>query len=384
MGSATAFPMTDRRDDQVRCQGRGATERFRRRLRWTAWAFVIGWTVVVVAITAVATGRWGDLGLPTDELGRPRGVIVIGASTILAAIGTIVARRRIDGPLSELLRAAERVGDGEYESLEVDVRGPRELRVLGATFNEMAVRLAETELQRRRFLADITHELRNPLFVLTSAVEAQLDGVHPRDDEHLASVLDEARRIELLIEDLHSLALAESGRLIIHRKRLALDELAREAVLRHDARARRMGVSVRSEIEAVSVQAWGDAARLRQVLDNLLSNAIRHSPIGTEVVVAVQADDLSRTVRCRVTDSGAGFEAAQLERLFERFSRPADSHGSGLGLSISAELIAAHGGTITASNDTERGGATIEFSLPMWERGSETTVSRPEVLGRFS
>jgi signal transduction histidine kinase len=148
-----------------------------RRLRWVAIAFVFAWAVAVAVVTAVATGRWGDLGMPTDSEGRPRGLLVIGAATLLAGVVTAGAYRRIRGPVSDMLRAVGQVGSGDYRSVDVEVRGPRELRQLATTFNEMASRLAANEEQRRHFLADITHELRNPLAVLQSAIEAQLDGV---------------------------------------------------------------------------------------------------------------------------------------------------------------------------------------------------------------
>ncbi|MCU1504978.1 MAG: hypothetical protein JWM12_4332, partial [Ilumatobacteraceae bacterium] len=157
-----------------------ATRGFRRRLLVVAVAVVLAWTVVVAIVTAVATGRWGNLGLPTDGEGRPRGLVVIGAATLAAAGAATVAYRRASRPVSDLLRAVEQVAAGDYGVVNVQVGGPRELRLLTTTFNEMATRLASNEEQRRRFLADITHELRNPLAVLQSGIEAQIDGVHPR------------------------------------------------------------------------------------------------------------------------------------------------------------------------------------------------------------
>src|SRR4030095_7368194 len=109
-------------------------------------------------------------------------------------------------------------------------RAPQELPLLTAPFNEMAARLAANEEQRRRFLADITHELRNPLAVLQSEIEAQLDGVQPRDARHLGSLLDETRRLGHLVDDLHTLALAETGRLVLQREAVAVGVVVEEAV----------------------------------------------------------------------------------------------------------------------------------------------------------
>ena len=334
-----------------------------------AVAIVLGWTVVLALVTSVATGYWGDLGLPTDGEGRPRGMLVIGAATLVAGAGTAVAYRRVSVPVSDLLRAAEQVGSGDYGTVDVEVRGPRELRLLTVTFNEMAARLAVNEQQRRRFLADITHELRNPLAVLQSEIEAQMDGVHPRDDQHLASLLDETRRLGLLVDDLHTLALAESGRLALQPEAVVLGVLAEQAVGRHEARARQRDVALRTSIAPGLPKAWADPARVRQVLDNLLANAVRHTPPGGEVSIAVsplihRVTGDGTMVQCRVTDAGPGFREDQLDQVFERFTRAGDSRGSGLGLSIVQDLVHAHGGTIEASNDGTTGGASVSFTLP--------------------
>lgn len=343
--------------------------RFRRRLLLIAVAFVVAWMVGVAIATAVATGYFGSLGLPTDGEGHPRGFVVIGAATLVVAAVTTVAYRRAIGPVSDLLRAAEQVAAGQYGVVVVEVRGPRELRLLTVTFNEMAARLAANEEQRRRFLADITHELRNPLAVLQSEIEAQMDGVHPRDDQHLASLLDETRRLGHLVDDLHTLALAETGRLVLQRDAVAFGVLVEELVGRHEAQARQRGVALRATIAPGLPDASVDPARVRQVFDNLLTNAVRHTPAGGEVVVAVSPVEGRGTgdgpmVQCRVTDAGPGFPEDQLDDVFERFTRAGDSRGSGLGLSIVRDLVRAHGGTIEASNDPTTGGASVSFTFP--------------------
>ena len=340
-----------------------ARRRFRRRLLVVAVALVVAWMVVVAVhrVWPPATGR------ATGHEGRPV-ACVIGAATVLVGAATAVAYRRISRPVSDLLGAAEQVATGDYE-VDVEVRGPRELRLLTATFNEMAARLAANEEQRRRFLADITHELRNPLAVLQSEIEAQMDGVHPRDDHHLASLLDETRRLGHLVDDLHTLALAETGRLVLRREAVAFGVLVDEVVGRHEAQARQRDVALRASIAPGLPKAWVDPARVRQVFDNLLANAIRHTPAGGEVLVAVSTllgpgSGDGPMVQCRVTDAGPGFREDQLDQVFERFTRAGDSRGSGLGLSIVRDLVRAHGGTIDASNDPTTGGASVSFTLP--------------------
>ena len=342
--------MTDRPD---------ARRRFRRRLLLVAGALVAAWMLVAVAITGTATGHWGN---------RPGGKFVIGGFTVLACAATALAYRRVSRPAADLLGAAEQVATGDY-GVDLEVRGPRELRLLTETFNAMVARLAANEEQRRRFLADITHELRNPLAVLQSEIEAQLDGVHPRDDQHVTSLLEEARRLGHLVDDLHTLALAETGRLVLQQEAVALDLLVDEVRARYEAQARQRDVALRASIAPGLPKAWVDPARVRQVLDNLLANAIWHTPAGGEVLVEVSAllepgSGHGPMVRCRVTDAGPGFRADQLGQVFERFKRAGDSHGSGLGLSIARDLVRAHGGTIDATNDPTTGGASLTFTLP--------------------
>ena len=295
-------------------------------------------------------------------------MLVIGAAALVAGAATAVAYRRVSAPVSDLLRAAAQVGAGDYGRVDIEVRGLRELRILAVTFNEMAARLAANDQQRRRFLADITHELRNPLAVLQSEIEAQIDGVHPRDDQHLASLFDETRRLGQLVDDLHTLALAEAGRLAVQPEAVELGVLVEAAVGRYEAHARQRRVGLRTSIAPGLPKVWADPTRVRQVLDNLLANAIRHSPAGREVLIAASilhpgtSDD--PMVRCSVTDAGPGFPEEQLGRVFERFTRASDSGGSGLGLSIVQDLVRAHGGTIDARNDGIAGGASVSFTLP--------------------
>jgi two-component system sensor histidine kinase BaeS len=279
----------------------------------------------------------------------------------------VAAYRRISRPVGDLLGAAEQITTGDY-GVDVEVRGPPEVRLLTMTFNEMAARLAANEDQRRRFLADITHELRNPLAVLQSEIEAQMDGVHPRDDHHLESLLEETQRLGHLVDDLHTLAPAETGRLVLQDEAVVFGDLVDEVVGRHEAQARQRDVALRAAIALGVPKAWVDPARIRQVLDNLLANAIRHTPPGGEVLVDVSticagAGDRPM-IRCRVTDAGPGFQKDQLGQVFERFKRAGDSRGSGLGLSIARDLVPAHGGTIDATNDPTTGGACVSFTCP--------------------
>jgi signal transduction histidine kinase len=309
-------------------------------------------------------GHWdGRPGPPGVREGNREGgpfpgvAIVIG----LAALGgTALAYRRVGGPVGDLLEAADRVGAGEYER-RVEPRGPREVQSLMRTFNEMSGRLEAADAARRQFLADVTHELRTPLAVLQSGIEAQLDGIHPRDDTHLTSLLDETHVLTRVVEDLHTLALAGAGRLALHREPLAAGDAVAEAIAAYAAAATARNVTVTAAPgDPATVDA--DAVRLRQILGNLLGNALRHTPAGGRVAVAVDSAEPG-WVRFTVADTGPGFAADQLPALFDRFTKSEGSGGSGLGLAIARDLVAVHGGTIEATN-VPGGGASVSFKLP--------------------
>jgi two-component system sensor histidine kinase BaeS len=319
-------------------------------------------------IGLVTEGRWEDGGASGAGRPPPFGLIgVVGGVLLIGSIATSRAYRRLGRPVGDLLGAAERVAGGDYD-VRVEPEGPRELRQLTTTFNDMAAQLATSEDQRRRFLADVTHELRTPLAVLQSGIEAQLDGIHPRDDAHLASLLEETQRLGHLVDDLHTLALADAGRLALHLERTRPATLVEDAVADHAALAGRKGVVIRSSFAEGLPEIEVDPTRIRQVLDNLLANAVRHSGSGGEVQVRVDAEDDAgaRQVRFTVADAGPGFPADRLDHVFDRFARPgrsADSGGSGLGLSIVHDLVRAHGGTASARNQPT-GGAAVSFTLP--------------------
>jgi signal transduction histidine kinase len=306
-------------------------------------------------------GRWSE---PSGPNRRPGGggpfpgvVVVIG---LAALAGTGLAYRRLAGPVGDLLEAADRVGAGDYEQ-RLEPRGPREVQTLMRTFNDMSGRLEANEAARRQFLADVTHELRTPLAVLQSGIEAQLDGIHPRDDAHLGSLLDETHLLTRVVEDLHTLALAGAGRLTLHRERLDTAAVVDDAFAAHAATAAARGVALEKQpAPGTSVEA--DPVRLQQILGNLLGNAFRHTPAGGRIRLTVERAG-PQAVRFTVADTGPGFPPGQLPGLFDRFTKSEASRGSGLGLAIARDLVAAHGGSIEAANRPE-GGAIVSFLLP--------------------
>ena len=326
---------------------------WRRRFLRVALVVSAIWIASGLAFGLMGGYRDGDGG-PDGRGGAPAALFAIVGAAVLA---TFVAYRRLARPASELLESAERIGTGDYTA-RVQPSGPRSMRTLGAAFNGMAERLDALESARRRFLADVTHELRTPLTVLQAEVEAQLDGIHPRDDAYLELLRDQSRTLDRLVEDLRTLALGEAGRLTLHREAVPVGVLVEDAIAAVSSVAVARDVTLVVE-GARDVELDVDRVRVGQVLGNLLTNALRHTPAGGNVGVRTSSND--RVVDIDVTDTGPGL-GPQPERVFERFHRAADSGGSGLGLTIARQLVEAHGGSLTAAN-VPVGGARFTVRL---------------------
>jgi two-component system sensor histidine kinase BaeS len=267
--------------------------------------------------------------------------------------------------LDELVDAARRVEDGDYTTRvaePVTRRGP--LRELVRGFNSMAARLEVEEDQRRRLLADVSHELRTPLAVIQGNVEAILDGVHEADDAHLGAILDETHVLARLVDDLRTVALSESGSLPLHREPTDLTILAAEAVGAFEPAAETAGVHLELRVDDNVPLLDIDPVRIREVLSNLVANALRHTPADGEIEVIATSPADGASVEVVVRDNGSGIDPALLPHVFDRFAKAADSRGSGLGLAIARGLVEAHGGTIGVESSAATG-TTFRFRLPV-------------------
>ncbi len=324
--------------------------------------FVLGVASLVLAILGwlVALVVAPFLGL--EVVGPPATVIVASVVilVVVVAIGTRVFGAAVN-PLTEIAEAIDRLADGEPD-VRVFPRGPRPVRRLAASFNTMAERLDRSRDDRRSMLADVTHELRTPLTVVQGGLEAMLDGVHPLDEDHLAPVLAETTVMARLLDDLRTLSLADAGALTLHREPADLAGIAREVVAANAASASAKGVDLAAAGEPRLVLDV-DPVRIREVIANLVGNALRHTAAGGRVAIEVRAegDDAVLVVR----DTGSGIAPDELPRVFDRFQRHADTGGTGLGLAIVRDLVTAHGGTVTAASDGVPGrGATFTVALP--------------------
>jgi len=289
----------------------------------------------------------------------------IGSLALLVVVYLALRRggrlfRGITRPVGELVDAASQIEAGDL-SVRVRERGPKEVRQVARAFNEMAEQLEATDVRRRTFLADVTHELRTPLSVIRGRAEGIMDGVYPGDPEHVAPVLEAARTLERLIDDLRTLALADAGGLTLRREPVDISVLVNETLASFERPAHDAGVSLTADLQPDLPVIQADPGRLQSVLSNLVSNAIRHTPSGGSVQVA--ADRAGDRLEVSVSDTGEGIAPDLLPNIFERFVKGSSSYGSGLGLAIARDLVVAHGGEIEAAS--QPGSSTmIRFTLP--------------------
>jgi signal transduction histidine kinase len=317
--------------------------------------------VVVVVVIASVVGLLAWLiGSILGATNTPVLAIVLGLVALLVLARIARAIRLATSPVGDLIEASGRVEAGDF-STRVPETGLREVRALARAFNAMSARLEEAEQERRSALADVSHELRTPLTVIQGNLEAIIDGVYPADPAHLEPILAETRILERLIEDLRTLTLAEAGSLVLHREPTDLRALLTDVAVSYRGQAEQAGIALAVTAAHDLPTLELDPARIREVIANLLTNALRHTPRGGTVKVsAAVADD---HVEVTVHDTGSGILADQLDRIFDRFYRSPDSPGSGLGLPIAKSLVEAHGGTIDARSPVSEG-TTVRFTLP--------------------
>ena len=273
------------------------------------------------------------------------------------------ALRSTGATLDELVEATRRVEAGDY-SVRVGPReGVRAVRQLSRGFDTMTARLETDERQRRTLLAEVSHELRTPLAVAQGNLEAILDGVYPADPAHLELILEETRVLGRLIDDLRTLALSEAGTLGLHPEPTDPDVVVGDVVRSFELAAGTAGVELVVAIEGDLPILEVDPVRLREILANLIANALRHTPAGGRVTVGGGLEG-DRWVCLEVRDTGRGIEPSLLLHVFDRFVKGDDSHGSGLGLAIARQLVVAHGGEIAAESVPGEG-TTIRVRLPL-------------------
>jgi signal transduction histidine kinase len=275
--------------------------------------------------------------------------------------------RNIAKPLSELMDAADRVAAGDL-SARAPVQRRGEFARLADSFNHMVEEIELADQRRRNLTADVAHELRTPLQIIQGNLEGILDGVYAPTPEHLSATLDETRQLARLVEDLRVLSQAEARQLPIHWEDVDVADLLNDVATSFNGQAQTTNIVLNVETppdERLVIEA--DYGRLDQVMGNLVSNALRHTPAGGTVTLRSQA--AGDYVCIEVIDTGEGIAAADLPFVFDRFWKadPARTHsqsgGSGLGLAIARQLVQAQGGQISVVSETGAG-ATFTLEMP--------------------
>jgi signal transduction histidine kinase len=265
-------------------------------------------------------------------------------------------------------------------SQRVEVSGSAELIEVASAFNDMAATLEQAEQLRRNLVADVAHELRTPLTVLQGNLRAILDEVYPLDKAEVARLYEQTRLLSRLVNDLHELAQAEARQLPLNLQETDLAHLVSATVDTFRPAAEAKGVGLEAGLPASPALAQVDAARLSQVLHNLLANALRHTPPGGTITLRAEAG--TEAVCLTVADSGEGIPAEHLPHIFDRFyrtdpARSRDQGGAGLGLAIARAIVEAHAGQIEAASPGPSGQGTLfTIRLPLAQSRSGDSSGR--------
>lgn len=321
-----------------------------------------------VVAFVVAPPQWDELpGAPPTPVEFSLRLATMVATIAVVGIGVgVQVSRTMSAPITRLSEAAQRIGAGELQT-RISVGGSRELVELAQAFNTMAGNLQHAEQLRASLMADVAHELRTPLTALEGNLRAALDRVYALDEAAIANLYSQTHHLIRLVNDLRELALADAHQLPLERQPADLAALANETVQVFAPLAEEQGVRLEGQIEPLPT-AHVDGARIRQVLHNLLANALRYTPSGGTVTVVGRLE--AQMICLAVRDTGAGLEAEQLEWVFERFyradrSRSRDTGGSGLGLAIVKALVEAHDGRVAVQSDGPGRGSTFSLYLPL-------------------
>jgi signal transduction histidine kinase len=313
--------------------------------------------LAAVVVTVVVVTLGGELGISPLLTGVVAAVLALAMVQFLAHGMTY--------PLREMATAARAMAEGDY-GRRVTATSRDEVGELARAFNAMSQQLGEVDRLRRDLVANASHELRTPLGALRVRLENMVDGVEPTNAAAISDALHQVERLGDLVEQLLDLSKLESGAVPLQLSEIRARELLEQVAAEWSRQAGTDGIQIELESQSDELVLRVDADRMRQVLRNLVANAIRHSPEVGRVRLSARADDA--TTRLEVLDDGPGIPAEDLERVFERFyrsdrARSADAGGAGLGLAIARWIVELHGGTIRAAQ-ADPHGCRIIVELP--------------------
>jgi len=288
------------------------------------------------------------------------------AALLLAALVAIPLARHLLGPIRILTRSMAGLTGGRFQT-RTEISRDDELGELAAGFNRLAQTLEQNETLRRRWVAEVAHELRTPLAILTGEMDAVAEGIRPWDERARVSLQAEVAKLNKLVDDLHQLAISDLGALTYRKQKLALEPVLALIVERHAGDCRKAGLRLTSKLAESPSMVVADPDRLTQLFDNLLQNSLRYTDPGGQLTIQTRRQD--DQVLIDFQDSPPGVAQAVMPHLFERLFQADESRGraeggAGLGLAICRNIVAAHDGSIHAK-PSALGGLWIEISLPV-------------------
>jgi len=300
-----------------------------------------------------------------EESQKSLGVAAFVVVAVAISLGFIVSSL-VTRPVRQLASSARKIASGDLAQ-RVRHRSDDEIGEVSDAFNSMAEQLEKKEKSRKQLLADVAHELRNPLSIVQGNLEAWLDGVIKPTPGQIASVYDETVLLNRLITDLRELSLAEAGQLKLNLETAGINELVNAEIAVFQARCREKKVILSAEIAEGLPAVNIDRDRIRQVLHNLLQNAIRFATEQGSITVNAEIKG-NNSVLISVTDTGSGIEPEDLPHVFDHFykadkSRQRIHGGAGIGLALVRKYVELHGGKVWAESETGKG-SKFSFTIP--------------------
>lgn len=310
--------------------------------------------------------------------------VAIAVAAMTAFVVTVYLSRRVQHSVAEISAAATSVAEGRYHIRVTPPQLGDEFDGLARAFNQMAQRLQAVESTRRQLFGDLAHEIRTPVAVLEAYLEAVEDGVKTLDAQTVAMLREQARRLVRFSADAAALAQAEEAHTTIAPEWVDSGQLVGAVSAAVTDRYAAKGVALTTRVDDAP-RLWGDSQRLGQVMANLLDNALRHTPAGGHVTLAVRT--IGTDVVFTVADDGEGVAAEHLPHLFERFyradmARDREGGGAGIGLAIAKALTEAHGGHIDATSRGPGTGTTFTVTVPIQPPTAALDLNKQEFAGR--
>lgn len=304
-----------------------------------------------------------------EEDDFPGGILVVmGLGLIIGTTVGVIGSRNLSQPINTLVQGVRQIGSGKLGHQIKLGRASQELQELSTAINTMSIKLSDAEMQRRRLMADVSHELRTPLTVLEGHLRASLDSVYSLDESQIANLYGQTHHLIKLVDDLNLLAKVEANQLPLMIESIDVRAITSEVITNFDLTAQEEGKTLKLVVDDYLPTIRADIIRLRQVLSNLIDNALRYTSESDSIEVGIT--QVEKLLRITISDTGTGIDSKDIPHIFDRFyrtdkSRSRESGGSGLGLAIVKALVETQGGVITAQSAGINNGTIVTISFPI-------------------